>query len=87
MDPQTVTSITDMLAKGGLVTGLVAVLIGGYFQVWVWGKQLREERADWLRRLTEMTADRDLWRDVALQSVDLSHRSLTKIVRSEVGVK
>ena len=87
MDTQTVVTITDELAKGGLITGLVGVLIAGYLQVWVWGKQLREEREKHFKELGEVKADRDFWRSVALQSVDMSHRSLTNIVRAEAGIK
>ena len=49
-------AISDFLQKAGVVGLLIFILVGGSRRIWVWGYQL-----------TEMQADRDRWRDLALK--------------------
>ena len=53
MDVATLNEAANALSKGGLILVMLVILVSGYKQKWVWGHQL-----------SDMTADRNHWRDM-----------------------
>lgn len=54
-------ALAQKLGGVGFPTLLVLILIGSYFEIWVWGRQL-----------AEMRASRDDWKAVAYQSAGIT---------------
>lgn len=67
----TVIEILTALDKGGTVALLLAVLVGGVRQWWVFGHHYRE-----------MRTDRDQWRTLALNGHTLSQRAVQVLASS-----
>jgi hypothetical protein len=68
LDP---VAIADFLQRAGVVGLLVFILVGGARKIWVWGYQL-----------VEMQADRDRWRDLALNLLGQTKRATDVVERS-----
>lgn len=61
-------ALAQKIATIGFGPLLVLVLIGSYFEVWVWGKQHRAVVADLVARLAKAEERGDKWQNVALDT-------------------
>lgn len=58
-------ALAAKLSSVGFPTLLILILIGNYYEVWVWGRQLRK---------AEATSDK--WQDMALRSVGIAETTV-----------
>jgi hypothetical protein len=58
-------ALAQKLGGVGFPTLLVLILIGSYYQVWVWGRELRK-----------MEESRDKWESIAFQATGLAEDSV-----------
>ena len=62
--------IDALLGARGVAGLLVAIMVLGFFEVWVWGKAHRA-------RVNELRMERDRWQQLALSTTTLARESLT----------
>lgn len=62
---------------------MVVILIGSYWETWVWGRQLREERLRALADIEKLERDRDEWKTMALSAAGIAEKSVA-IARKRV---
>jgi uncharacterized membrane protein YqjE len=69
--------LAEMLARASATTLLVIILIG-IFRGWI-VTRLRHEEATGLleKQLHELGEDRDFWRSIALQSLEVTRQAVT----------
>lgn len=65
VDTGTVTSVLDLITKGGLVGFLLLVLVGGQRQWWVFGWQYQDR-----------TKEMNEWKQIALTNTKLLDKSI-----------
>jgi hypothetical protein len=65
----TVSEILDALGKYGWPT---AILIGGYFGVWVWGKDYIRLDEAWKLRFQEERTEKEYYRDLAIRGTNVA---------------
>ena len=68
MSDMTIIELIKNVSTLTLPTLLMIVLWLGYKQVWVWGHQL-----------TDMRADREFWRAIALRTTAVSEKAVTTL--------
>jgi hypothetical protein len=66
----TILDIAQKLSGVSLGTLLLVILWGSYKQIWTWG-----------RDLNAMTADRDEWKKLALQSLGAAEKAVQHAAR------
>ena len=77
MDAQATNLILDALfGAKGVVGLLAALLLAGYFEVWVWGKMHRA-------RVAELAHERDRWQTLALSTTTLARESAQIILQQQ----
>jgi hypothetical protein len=69
--------IIKELAAGGFASFLIAILIAGKYRIWVWGYHLDELRRDYEKAIDYERAEKNQWREIALEGRDLVHRSVS----------
>ncbi len=71
------TTIIDLVSRGGLLTALLLALIGGMRGWYIW-KGAHDSIVNGLtERLTATTVDRDFWRDQAIKALTVANKSVT----------
>jgi hypothetical protein len=68
--------LIEKLAAGGFATFLVAILIAGKYRVWVWGYHLDDAIRDREKQITYERAEKDQWRQLAMEGKNLTDRSV-----------
>lgn len=68
----TIRELLSILNDAGVLGLLVAVLVGGARQWWVWGWAYR----DVLKTVEKLEGERDEWRDLALQGTSLAEKTV-----------
>lgn len=58
------------IERVSIVALVIAILGAGFKKLWVWGYQL-----------SDMTADRDFWRDAALKTMRVAEKSVDFVPR------
>lgn len=59
------SSIVDLIAKGGFPSVMVIIMYGGHKKWWVFGWQFHA-----------MQADRDMWRETALKGMQIANKAV-----------
>jgi hypothetical protein len=72
-----VLTLAQKIATISFPVLMVVILIGSYWETWVWGRQLRECKAECAARLTASERDRDEWKAMALSATGLAETSLS----------
>lgn len=60
---------------------MVLILIGSYFEMWVWGKQHRKVEADLLARLAAEEKTSERWQEMALRVTGVAETQAEHQVR------
>lgn len=55
---------------------MVVILIGSYWETWVWGRQMREVKANAAAELAKVERDRDEWKAMALSAAGIAETSV-----------
>jgi len=63
----------------GVLAGLL--LTGSYFGIWVWGKQYREEKAEWKARCDAIAIEKDEWKKTSLSLLGVAETSVGTLAR------
>ena len=61
-------ALLDILTRGGLLAGTIIIILSGFKEVWVWGRQYRE-----------MRRERDTWREIALSTTNLAEKAVSAL--------
>lgn len=76
-------SLGQKLASIGFPTLLVVILVGSYFDIWAWGRQLRdvkaekaEMKAECAARLAEVIEEKNEWKRAAFNGAGLAETSV-----------
>lgn len=62
---------------------MVVILIGSYWETWVWGRQLRESKTNCEAEVAKVERDRDEWKAMALSAAGIAETSVA-IARKRV---
>jgi hypothetical protein len=68
--------LLDYVKDGGVIALLLLFVVGGMRETWVWGTHYRAMRTEAETRLQEMRSDRDYWRSLAEQALDISREGV-----------
>lgn len=72
-----ITTIVDLVSRGGLVAALLLALVGGMRGWYIW-KTSHDTIVNGLtERVEAITTDRDFWRDQAIQALTVASKSVT----------
>ena len=66
------TNAIELIKDGGVIAALVFFIVGGAREWWYFAPSVKALITQHEERLEEMRGDRDYWRDVAQQALDLS---------------
>lgn len=64
----TIAELADVITKAGVIGILVAIVIGGYREWFVYGPSHK-------RQIKDLKEDRDWWRDMALRNGALAEKA------------
>jgi hypothetical protein len=71
------TTLVDLVSRGGLLTALLLALVGG-MRGWYICKGAHDSIVQGLtERLNATTVDRDFWRDQAIKALTVANKSVT----------
>jgi hypothetical protein len=75
----------ERISSIGFPVLMVVILIGSYYEVWVWGRQLRKCDSDWKARFDELKLEYQDLKGWTGRVTNLAETSVEKIPQQRSG--
>lgn len=82
---QEALALAQKVATVGFGPLMALILIGSYYEIWVWGRKYREEKAETAARLAAVEKERDEWKRMALRTTGLLETSVDHLAAGRRG--